>query len=158
NGSSPNAAVAIDALGNVYGTAFQAGNGYGTVFKVAAGTNSVTAIATFDGLNGQYPEARLIADPNGNLYGTTLEGGLYGYGTVFEIGAGNHVLTTLANFDGTNGSLPRHGLLADSNGNFYGVTTSGGANDLGTVFQIAASTHSITTLATFDGTHGANPV
>ncbi len=32
-----------------------------------------------------YPNAGVILDSNGNLFGTTVEGGLYGFGTVFEL-------------------------------------------------------------------------
>ena len=36
----------------------------------------------------------------------------------------------------TDGSLPRAGLIADSNGNLYGATVGGGSNNRGTVFKI----------------------
>src|SRR5271167_4770708 len=35
--------------------------------------------------DGSNPLATLIFDKEGNLYGTTLEGGVYNYGTVFEV-------------------------------------------------------------------------
>ena len=38
-----------------------------------------------DGTDGVEPQAGLILDATGNLYGTTLAGGIYQYGTVFEI-------------------------------------------------------------------------
>jgi uncharacterized repeat protein (TIGR03803 family) len=36
----------------------------------------------------------------------------------------------------TDGTLPVAGLVQGSDGNFYGTTESGGANDLGTVFKL----------------------
>ena len=46
-------------------------------------------------------------------------------------------LTTLVNFDGTNGSTPEYGALVQGvDGNFYGTTYSGGVNGCGTVFQM----------------------
>ena len=46
-------------------------------------------------------------------------------------------LTTLVNFDGTNGDTPEYSSLAKgSDGNFYGVTYQGGANNLGTIFKV----------------------
>ena len=45
-------------------------------------------------------------------------------------------LTTLANFDGTNGSGPNSALVQATDGNFYGTTRLGGANNFGTVFKV----------------------
>ena len=71
-------------------------------------------------------------------------------------------LTTLANFNGASGQFPDAGLIADAAGNLFGTTASGGANDDGTVFEIAkagagyASTP--TTLFSFNSATGASPV
>jgi uncharacterized repeat protein (TIGR03803 family) len=66
-------------------------------------------------------------------------------------------LTTLASFNGTNGVYPDSGLVLDSQGNLYGATNYGGAANDGTVFEIAKGSNTITTLASFNGTNGANP-
>jgi uncharacterized repeat protein (TIGR03803 family) len=63
----------------------------------------------------------------------------------------------LATFTGANGANPFAGLVADASGNFYGTTAFGGASGDGTVFKVAAGTHALTTLATFDGTNGYRP-
>jgi hypothetical protein len=56
------------------------------------------------------------------------------------------VLTTLALFNGANGSDPWAGLLQASDGNFYGTTRDGGnivgsrtGNGYGTVFQMTCA-------------------
>jgi len=73
--------------------------------------------------------------------------------------AANPTLTTLVNFNGTDGAGPIAGMIADANGNLFGTTEGGGAYEYGTVFEIAktaagyASTP--TTLVSFDGTNGA---
>ncbi len=47
--------------------------------------------------------------------------------------------TTLVSFDGANGAYPAYASLAQGfDGNFYGVTKSGGANDAGTVYRLRA--------------------
>src|SRR5580658_3537577 len=48
-------------------------------------------------------------------------------------------LTTLHSFDNTDGAYPFAGLLQASDGNFYGTTYNGGANNEGAVFKITPS-------------------
>jgi uncharacterized repeat protein (TIGR03803 family) len=71
-------------------------------------------------------------------------------------------LTTLVNFNGTNGSSPQYGnLIFDSNGNLFGTTVGGGANGYGTVFEIAKTANGYastpTILVSFNSSNGANP-
>ena len=125
---------------------------------VLAETYSLTTIATFDGTNGASPYAGLVADVDGNLYGTTYGGGANDNGTVFRVAVGSNAATTVATFDGTNGSRPYAGVMLDGSGNLYGTTSQGGSNDQGTVFKVAAGSSTVTTLVTFDGANGANPL
>ena len=78
-------------------------------------------------------------------------------GTVFEIVKGSGTITTLASFNGTNGAYPQAGLVEDSSGNLFGTTYGGGASNYGTVFEIVNGSGTITTLASFNGTNGADP-
>jgi uncharacterized repeat protein (TIGR03803 family) len=48
-------------------------------------------------------------------------------------------LTTLVSFNGTNGTEPVAGLIADASGNLFGTTAQGGANTDGTVFELTGS-------------------
>ena len=58
-------------------------------------------------------------------------------GTAIIVAAQAQTLTTLVNFDGTNGDKPQYeALIEGTDGNFYGVTYQGGANGLGTVFKM----------------------
>ncbi|MFZ0321628.1 MAG: choice-of-anchor tandem repeat GloVer-containing protein [Candidatus Sulfotelmatobacter sp.] len=45
--------------------------------------------------------------------------------------------TVIFSFTSAHGANSRSGLIADSNGNFYGTTTSGGAKSCGTVFELS---------------------
>jgi uncharacterized repeat protein (TIGR03803 family) len=55
----------------------------------------------------------------------------------------------LASFDGTNGESPLDApLVQGANGHFYGTTSSGGADNGGTVFEVAAG-HGLVTLYNF---------
>jgi uncharacterized repeat protein (TIGR03803 family) len=65
--------------------------------------------------------------------------------------------TTLYNFDIADGAFPLGALVQGADGNLYGTTTQGGANDEGTVFEITPS-GTLTTLHSFNGTDGSWPV
>jgi uncharacterized repeat protein (TIGR03803 family) len=49
--------------------------------------------------------------------------------------------TVIYRFSGSNGALPQAGVIFDGAGNLYGTTTYGGANDLGTAFELLPSGH-----------------
>ncbi len=112
-----------------------------TVTQASAAAPLRTPI-TFHGRNGASPYAGLILDAAGNLYGTTPNGGLYGYGTVFELsptanGWTEVVLYNFCQFSCLEGSNPWASLLLDSAGNLYGTTQFGGAHGSGTVFELS---------------------
>jgi uncharacterized repeat protein (TIGR03803 family) len=145
NGRGPRGRLLADASGNLVGTTeFGGENDNGTVFEIektdSGYASTPTILVSFNGANGSRPQAGLIADAKGNLYGTTLEGGVNNLGTVFEIektGSGYaSTPTVLVTFNGGNGWWPIAGLIADVSGNLFGTTNYGGANDLGTVFEV----------------------
>ena len=84
DGGWPEAGVARDADGNLYGTTFFGGTGTGcdiyfggcgTVFKVDP-SGAETVLHSFGGVpDGSNPTARVSLDASGNLYGTTAFGG-----------------------------------------------------------------------------------
>ncbi len=90
--------------------------------------------------DGEYPIARLTAE-GGNFYGTTPSGGLWGYGTVFELspnGIGGWNETVLHSFTGKlDGKYPQSYVMFDSAGNLYTTAQGGGANGYGTVFEMS---------------------
>jgi uncharacterized repeat protein (TIGR03803 family) len=170
DGEGPNGGLIQATNGNLYGTAGAGGtNGYGTVFKITLGGTLTTLYSFCSQTNcadGEYPDAGLVQATNGNFYGTTYYGGdisacsAYGCGTVFEITPAGK-LTTLHSFDNNDGDRPSATLVQATNGNFYGTTTLGGANDVGgTVFEITSG-GKLTTLYNFcsqtNCTDGAAP-
>jgi uncharacterized repeat protein (TIGR03803 family) len=50
--------------------------------------------------------------------------------------ASGGTLTTLHTFTGPDDARPYSGLVADANGNLYGVTYEGGASGYGVVYEI----------------------
>lgn len=126
-----------------------------------------TSLVDFDKTNGAYPGAMsLIQATDGNFYGVTGEGGTgasctytYGCGTFFQVTA-QGTLTTLYNFCAlqycADGEFPTAGVIQGTDGNFYGVTGSGGSIGYGTVFKIT-SAGVLTVLHSFIGSDGASP-
>jgi uncharacterized repeat protein (TIGR03803 family) len=99
DGEAPQASVAMDQAGNLYGTTLLGGagpcvilgtkTGCGALFKLDASGNE-TVLHSFTGSftspgDGGFPQAGLIIDHAGNLYGTTSQGGAFGFGTVFKM-------------------------------------------------------------------------
>jgi uncharacterized repeat protein (TIGR03803 family) len=172
DGKNPNGPVAQGLDGGMYGTT-QYGGAYGdgTVFKLTISPKKLTTLYNFCAKagcsDGAIPQAGLILGTDGNYYGTTSSGGLAnsptcpspGCGTVFKI-TPNGTLTTLHKFcsqsNCTDGWWPRGGLVQASDGNFYGTTLNGGANNTGycapggcgTVFRITRG-GTLTTLYSF---------
>lgn len=152
DGSSPAAGLVLDQDGDLFGTTYYGGtfgNGNGTVFeivKTAVGyLNTASIIASFDPeVNGANPAAPLLVDASGDLFGTASAGAL-GAGTVFEIaksGDSYGAPAVLVAFSTSEGATPVGGLIADRQGDLFGTTESGGANNnglSGTVFAIPAS-------------------
>ena len=67
----------------------------------------------------------------------------------------------IGDFDGSDGVFPMAGLTVDANGDLFGTTYIGGADNLGTVFEIkktaAGYASTPTVLANFNGTNGDTP-
>jgi uncharacterized repeat protein (TIGR03803 family) len=132
---------------------------------LALPAQTLTTMATFNGVNGAQPTA-LIQASDGNYYGTTEDGGS-GYGTIFQLTAAG-TLTTIYTFSpaagnaqlpGPDGAAP-FALTQGADGNFYGSTSLGGTNDLpyggGTIFKITPA-GVLTTLYSFTMSDGNSP-
>jgi uncharacterized repeat protein (TIGR03803 family) len=128
--------------------------GVGTIFKVAG--TKVTTLFNFDTTHGAFPYGGLAEGADGNFYGTTSSGGSTNAGVVFKV-TPTGTVTVLYDFDSTNptdGYQAFAGLVAATDGNFYGSTIFGGSHSDGVLFKItAAGAYSV--LSNFDGTHGS---
>jgi uncharacterized repeat protein (TIGR03803 family) len=144
DGYQPLGNIVFDAAGNLYGTTFEGGlNFAGTVYELspANGTWTYKIIYSFGG-NGDGPYAAGLAiDAAGNLYGPTLAGGVSNNGMVYQLTpgtGGSWSESVLYSFSGPNdGSNPNANVVLDAAGNLYGTTSLGGANNLGTVFELS---------------------
>ncbi len=151
DGDSPrNADLLFDNAGNLYGTTTFGGggacqDGCGTAFKLTgSGSNwTESVIHTFSASgDGQQPWAGLILDQAGDLYGTTVQGGIYRYGTVYQLtpsgsGFAEHLLYS---FHGaSDGGIMYGGLIFDQAGNLYGATCCNPTGGDLTIFELTRS-------------------
>jgi uncharacterized repeat protein (TIGR03803 family) len=145
--------------GNIYFTGSTGGEtNVGAVARMTPG-GVATTIHSFKGGNteGQSPFAGVIQASDGNLYGTTYVGGDGSGGTVYRLTLGG-TYTLLHSFK--SGKADPHflyaGLVQASDGDLYGTTLRGGANDKGSVFRITLD-GTLTQLHDFNGDDGENP-
>jgi uncharacterized repeat protein (TIGR03803 family) len=125
---------------------------------IAAPAQTFKSLVNFDGTDGSGPYfMSLVQGADGSLYGVTFYGGANNLGTVFKVTPAG-TLTTLHSFAGypTDGAHPGAGLVLSTDGDFYGTTEGGGANNDGTVFRITPS-GTLTTQHSFDSTDGELP-
>jgi len=144
DGFEPNSALIFDSKGNLYGTTADGGrHGGGTVFELipqASGTWTEKTLYSF-GVNpsdGFEPVGGVVSDANGNLFGVTAGE----KGTVFELMPGSGGTWTKKELfvfadEAADGAIPLASLVFDKNGNLYGTTSMGGAQELGTVFELS---------------------
>jgi uncharacterized repeat protein (TIGR03803 family) len=157
--------LAMDSSRNIYGVDAQS-----NVFELSPNSSggwNATNIYTFcvKKDDGCKPYQGPVLDSAGNLYGTTLNGGTKSYGTVWKMSPGKKKGTwtekVLHSFSwGKDGAYPVASLVLDSSGNIYGTTTVGGADDYGTVFELAVSgtTYKEKILWSFNETDGYYPI
>lgn len=161
-GASPVAGLVQASNGNLYGVASTGGfYSCGTLFEMTL-SGGFTLLHTFTGLDGCYPQATLVEGADGNLYGVASAGGAhngFNAGTFFNI-TPSGTFNLLHVFDRTDGTAPTGALIQATDGNFYGTTQYGGANNQGTIFRVTPS-GTVTTLYSFcPQSHcpdGANP-
>jgi len=168
DGAAPWATLVQGSDGSLFGTTQNGGNtacalGCGTIFQITS--NGTLTMFSFDATNGSDPYAGLVQTADGDFYGVTSTGGTgnggglcaTNCGTVFKITPGGK-LTTLHNFDWTDGASPTGTLIQATDGNIYGTTQIGGASGSGSIFKMTSS-GTFTTLYSFTGgADGALPV
>ncbi len=137
-GKTPNGDLLKGDDGNFYGMTSTGGTfSGGTIFKMTP-AGEITILRQLNPTpDGSSPNAELIKGTDGFLYGVTSAGGTNTYGTIFKISTDGTVFTVLKHFSySADGANPKGHLIQAKDGNFYGLTYSGGANNVGTIFKI----------------------
>lgn len=131
DGANPEGNLIQGTNGNFYGMTSSSAR----IFKITS-TGTFTSLHTFTGNDGSLPLGSLLLATDGNFYGTTSSGGSNGAGTIFKMTAAGTYTVLKQLTSATDGSAPKGNLLQGTDGNFYGMTSTGGTNSAGTLFKI----------------------
>jgi hypothetical protein len=169
DGVSPLPDITFDSSGNMYGTTesgspYQVANGGtstdrgGVLWEITA-SGPYKVLHRFGGVatdadgsrgpDGAAPNGEIAFDHHGNLYGTTGDGGAHHAGMIWEVDASGTYKDvhdfggTITSADGTrgpDGANPDRGVTIDRDGDIFGTTKSGSANNpfSGTAWEISS--------------------
>ena len=153
-GQNPMGGLVQGTDGNLYGTTYSdSANSSGTIFQYNLTTLTLTTLHTFTGSSVtpsdlKHPEAALIEGVDGYLYGTghggsgveaVTNGGIF---RIAKAGTGYAILHSCNTAETTptaDCQSPVSPLVQASNGDFYGMSLSGGVNGDGNVFRITSA-------------------
>ncbi len=141
-GSDVSAGLIQGTDGNLYGCAISGGTvgvNAGTIFK-ATTVGVITVLHNFNSTDGTNCAYSMVQGSDGKLYGTANAGGNSSTGVVFKITTAGSYSVLHDFITATDGTGPVGAFMQASDGNFYGVTLTGGSNSgLGTVYKITAN-------------------
>lgn len=168
-GSYPEGGLTVGLDGKLYGVTTSGGanssasiaGGFGVLFQYDPATNDFVKKIDFNGNpNGSNPNGTMVRTADGKLYGMTVTGGSNsdsihtGAGVLFEFDPATSIITKKMDFSSSKGSSPNGSMILASDGNLYGVTSYGGKNDMGVIFQFNPSTSGYTKKMEFTQSSG----
>lgn len=157
------------ANGKIYGMTKQGGGTAptqgGVIFEFDPGLNVYTRkrdLTTLLAVDG-YSAFGSLTETNNKFYGMTQLGGAGGMGVIFEYDPNANTYTKKIDFTGTAGlapgSLPFGSLVQTATvGILYGMTKTGGANDLGVIFEYNALNNTYSKKYDMTLADGSNPL
>lgn len=154
-------AIQLNLRAQLYTTVIAGGkSNAGVVLKTDLNGANPTVVHDFFKVDGEFPLGKLVQLPNGLFYGMTGSGGINGDGSIFQYNPTQNTYTKVFDFGDTSGSTPQGSLILASDNKFYGMTSRGGLNDDGIIFQFNPATKIFTKKFDFnqkDSSTGARP-
>ncbi len=148
-GAFPMTAPILGADGNLYGVTSAGGNspGGGGVFYKLTVDGQFTSLHSFGQTltDGTWPQGITLGS-DGNFYGATVYGGNRSEqpGVIFKItpaGEYTELYALCSRAKCADGEKPFSPPVEGNDGNFYGATTTGGANGGGVIYKITSTGH-----------------
>jgi uncharacterized repeat protein (TIGR03803 family) len=144
NGSLPYGPLIQATDGNFYGAAHSATFPYDDIFRVTP-SGEISPVYNFcslrDCADGEYTTAPILGS-DGNLYGVSSGGSDYAWsGALYRLTLDGQ-LTILYTFCPSANCVQLeipNGIIQGIDGNFYGTTSEGGANQAGTIFEVSST-------------------
>lgn len=169
-GGFPSSRLFLDGNMLVGTTPSGGSGGQGKVFRLdsATATGDWTLLFSFNPFgDGIFPRFGLTASGQ-YLYGITLQGGAGGgAGSIFRFDPNTEsIIDPWTSFSGSHNSyVPSvsltasypYGALIESGGSLFGTASGGGEFGYGSLYRVEPGTGSLTRVASFDNTNGANP-
>jgi uncharacterized repeat protein (TIGR03803 family) len=141
------------------GMTYSGGDEYGIIYETKEDGKDPNIVYQFSGSSGSYPYySKLTEINNGLLIGMTSQGGLFNQGVIYTFNTKDSTYRKIIDFNGQNGAGPRGSLNWGNDGFLYGMTNSGGTNNLGVIFKIDTIDFKFSKLFDFDGSNnGSSP-
>ena len=119
----------------LWGTTSKAGaDNFGRIVAVNDAGTTVTEVHGFPStFPGGSPYINNLIESNNIIYGTSQYAGKYDAGVLYKYDPATKVSTKLHDFLPSEGGSPQKGV-ALLNGKLYGITSTGAANNLGSIF------------------------
>jgi uncharacterized repeat protein (TIGR03803 family) len=157
NGDFPRSGLVEAPNGKLYGVASSGGTSWaGVLYSLTLSGYAYVVEHSFTSATGMTPWGCPLLK-NNVLYGLTTSGGSGGTGVIYSYDIATSVYSVLYNFTSVTGDDPRNSLIEAANGLFYGLTYSGGANNMGTIFSFNPANNAFTLLHSFSGANGSSP-
>ncbi len=148
--------------GMLYGTTYSGGPGIvGTVFQIDTNGLNYAVLRGFGGVHDGFSlQCGVMLGRDGWIYGTTIAGGDAGYGTVFKLNTNGSDYAILRSFTNSPDGANNYARLAQGNDGFlYGVTSSGGNTNTGTIFRLNTNGANYSVVYRFNGNgDGSDPM
>ncbi|MFA6402639.1 MAG: choice-of-anchor tandem repeat GloVer-containing protein, partial [Salinivirgaceae bacterium] len=159
-GSYPYGTLMQASNNKIYGLTSSGGTtGFsGVLFEYDSSNDTIIKIVDLDISKGINPQAGLLRAADGKFYGTTQNGGLYGFGVIYEYDPNSRIYSKLFDFNNsTSGGNCFGGLMQASNGSLFGMTDQGGQYSYGVLYEFKIPTKTFIKRHEFNDTTGAYP-
>lgn len=136
--------------GKLYAVSRSWGNNReGTIIEYTVASNTIKVLHHFKNSDGTGSIGDLLKDGN-MLYGVAPNGGKGARGTFYSYNLSNNTFKVEAHFrEAPNGAIPTKGLTMAKDSMFYGLTSFGGRNNRGVLYQINPKTEQFTPIYHF---------
>ena len=157
HGSHPGGTMVLANNGKLYGLTWFGGKSHsGVIFEYTPSTNSYVKKKDFESDMGS-PRGAMVQASNGKFYGTSIAYATDNKGSLFEYDPSTNLLTKKVIFTGIGNGGPPTGTLLHDGDKLYGLTSEGGTQGKGTLFEYNILTGVLATLKNFGLGAGENP-